>query len=103
MEFNSHKAGKVTSLVNLNEEPEPVVNLKNSSNQIKTSKIKLLIKETLYNSKFKTNTIEKIKEIYEASCFKMDPIFVLEFDRKTYYEELNKKKQLQTETNNSND
>jgi hypothetical protein len=54
-------------------------------------------------SKFKTNTIEKIKEIYEASCFKMDPIFVLEFDKKKYYEELNKKKQLQTETNNSND
>ena len=23
---------------------------------------------------------KKIKEIYEASCFKMDPIFVLEFD-----------------------
>ncbi len=25
---------------------------------------------------------KKIKEIYEASCFKMDPIFVLEFDKK---------------------
>jgi hypothetical protein len=33
----------------------------------------------------------------------MDPIFVLEFGKKKYYEELNKKKQLQTETNNSND
>ena len=37
-------------------------------------------------------TKEKIKEIQEASYFKMDPIFVLEFDKKKYYEELNKKK-----------
>jgi hypothetical protein len=25
---------------------------------------------------------KKIKEVYEAWCFKMDPIFVLEFDKK---------------------
>jgi hypothetical protein len=46
----------------------------------------------------------KIKEIYEASCFKMGPIFVLEFDKIKYYETLNKQKILmQNETNNSND
>jgi hypothetical protein len=45
-------------------------------------------------SPFKTNTNEKIKEIYEAFCFKMDPIFVLEFD---------KKKLSQNQTNNLND
>ena len=47
---------------------------------------------------------KKIKEIYEASCFKMDPIFVLEFDKKKYYESLNEQKIIiQNETNNSND
>jgi hypothetical protein len=34
------------------------------------------------NSKFKIDMKIKIKEIYEASCFKMDPIFELEFDKK---------------------
>ena len=33
-------------------------------------------------SQFKTNFKEKIKEIYDASCFKMDPVFVLELDKK---------------------
>ena len=34
----------------------------------------------------------------------MDPIFVLEFDKKKYYETLNEQKKLmQNETNNSND
>jgi hypothetical protein len=42
---------------------------------------------------------KKIKEVYEAWCFKMDPIFVLEFDKT-----LNEQKVLmQNETNNSND
>jgi hypothetical protein len=55
-------------------------------------------------SKFKIDMKIKIKEIYEASCFKMDPIFVLEFDKKKYYETLNEQKILmQNETNNSND
>jgi hypothetical protein len=55
-------------------------------------------------SQFKINTKKKIKEIYEASCFKMDPIFVLEFDKKKYYESLNEQKiTIQNETNNSND
>jgi hypothetical protein len=55
-------------------------------------------------SRFKIDMKKKIKEIYEASCFKMDPIFVLEFDKKKYYETLNEQKKLmQNETNNSND
>jgi len=55
-------------------------------------------------SQFKIDMKKKIKEIYEASCFKMDPIFVLEFDKKKYYETLNEQKKLmQNETNNSND
>jgi hypothetical protein len=55
-------------------------------------------------SKFKIDMKIKIKEIYGASCFKMDPIFVLEFDKKKYYETLNEQKILmQNETNNSND
>ena len=55
-------------------------------------------------SQFKIDTKKKIKEIYEASCFKMDPIFVLEFDKKKYYELLNEQKiAIQNEANNSND
>ena len=51
-----------------------------------------------------SNQNKKIKEIYEASCFKMDPIFVLEFDKKKYYELLNEQKiAIQNEANNSND
>ena len=47
---------------------------------------------------------KKIKEFFEASCFKMDPIFVLEFDKKKYYESFNEQKIiLQNEANNSND
>ena len=40
--------------------------------------------------------------IYESSCFKMDTIFSLEFDRKKYYEDLKEKAQ-QEQTNNTND
>jgi hypothetical protein len=55
-------------------------------------------------SRFKIDMKKKIKEIYEASCFKMDPIFVLKFDKKKYYETLNEQKKLmQNEKNNSND
>jgi hypothetical protein len=55
-------------------------------------------------SQLKIDTKKKIKEIYEASCFKMDPIFVLEFDKKKYYESLNEQKiTIQNKTNNSND
>ena len=55
-------------------------------------------------SQFKIDMKKKIKEIYEASCFKMDPIFVLEFDKKKYYELLNEQKiAIQNEANNSND
>jgi hypothetical protein len=56
------------------------------------------------HSQFKIDTKKKIKEIYEASCLKMDPIFVLKFDKKKYYESLNEQKiTIQNETNNSND
>jgi hypothetical protein len=44
-----------------------------------------------------------IENIYEASCFKMDPVYVLEFDKKKYYEDINKKKEIQIISNNSND
>jgi hypothetical protein len=55
-------------------------------------------------SRFKIDMKKKIKEIYEASCFKMDPIFVLEFEKKKKFETLNEQKKLmQNETNNSND
>ena len=40
-------------------------------------------------SQFKIDMKKKIKEINEASCFKMDPIFVLEFDEKKNFESLN--------------
>ena len=73
----------------------PTLNLFNTKN--------LQITHCKY-SQFKIDMKKKIKEIYEASCFKMDPIFVLEFDKKKYYETLNEqKKLLQNETNNSND
>ena len=44
---------------------------------------------------------EKIKEIYEASCFKMDPVFVLAFDKNKYYDDLNKQKLILKQTNYS--
>ena len=46
-----------------------------------------------------------IEIIYEESCFKMDPIFQLEFDRKKYVDEQIKIALLkkQNETNNTND
>ena len=37
---------------------------------------------------FKLNMKKNIEMIYESSCFKMDTIFSLEFDRKKYYEDL---------------
>ena len=45
---------------------------------------------------------KNIEAIYESSCFKMDSIFSLEFDKKKYYEDL-KKKLIQEQTNNTND
>ena len=45
---------------------------------------------------------KNIETIYESSCFKMDTIFSLEFDRKKYYEDLKEKAQ-QEQTNNTND
>jgi len=45
---------------------------------------------------------KNIESIYENSCFKMDPIFFLEFDKKKYYKDL-KQKLLQKQTNNTND
>jgi len=53
-------------------------------------------------SEFKTNMKKNIEAIYENSCFKMDLIFSLEFDKKKYYENL-KQKSIQEHTNNSND
>jgi hypothetical protein len=40
---------------------------------------------------------KNIETIYESSCFKMDTIFSLEYDRKKYYEDLKEKEQ----TNNT--
>ena len=51
---------------------------------------------------FKLNMKKNIEMIYESSCFKMDTIFSLEFDRKKYYEDLKEKAQ-QEQTNNNND
>ena len=51
---------------------------------------------------FKLNMKKNIERIYESSCFKMDTIFSLEFDRKKYYEDLKEKAQ-QEQTNNTND
>ena len=48
------------------------------------------------------NMKKNIEMIYESSCFKMDTIFSLEFDRKKYYEDLKEKAQ-QEQTNNTND
>jgi hypothetical protein len=45
---------------------------------------------------------KNIEMIYESSCFKMDTIFSLEFDRNKYYEDLKEKAQ-QEQTNNTND
>lgn len=53
-------------------------------------------------SEYKTNMKKNIEAIYESSCFKMDSIFSLEFDKKKYYEDL-KKKLIQDQTNNTND
>jgi hypothetical protein len=53
-------------------------------------------------NEFKLNMKKNIEMIYESSCFKMDTIFSLEFDRKKYYEDLKEKAQ-QEQTNNTND
>jgi hypothetical protein len=53
-------------------------------------------------NEFKTNMKKNIEAIYESSCFKMDTIFSLEFDKKKYYEDLKEKSQLE-QTNNTND
>ena len=41
-------------------------------------------------SEFKTNMKKNIESIYENSCFKMDPIFCLEFDKKNILKISNK-------------
>jgi hypothetical protein len=51
-------------------------------------------------NEFKTNMKKNLETIYESSCFKMDPIFSLEFDRKKYNEDLKEKAQ-QEQTNNT--
>ena len=53
-------------------------------------------------NEFKSNMKKNIETIYESSCFKMDSIFSLEFDKKKYYEDL-KQKTIQNMTNNTND
>jgi hypothetical protein len=53
-------------------------------------------------NEFKLNMKKNIEMIYESSCFKMDTIFSLEFDRNKYYEDLKEKAQ-QEQTNNTND
>ena len=45
---------------------------------------------------------KNIEAICETSCFKMDSIFSLEFDKKKYYEDL-KQKSIQEHTNYSNE
>ena len=62
----------------------------------------LIINECKKNE-FKNHMKRNIENIYEASCFKMDPVYVLEFDKKKYYEDINKKKEIQIISNNSND
>ena len=66
-----------------------------------TKKKDLLITNCKTNE-FKTNMKKNIEAIYESSCFKMDTIFSLEFDKKKYYEDLKEKSQLE-QTNNTND
>ena len=53
-------------------------------------------------NEFKTNMKKNIKATYESSCFKMDTIFSLEFDKKKYYDDLKEKSQ-QEQTNSTND
>jgi hypothetical protein len=62
----------------------------------------LIINECKKNE-FKNHMKRNIENIYEASCFKMDPVYVLEFDNKKYYEDINKKKEIQIISNISND
>jgi hypothetical protein len=66
-------------------------------------KKKNIIIKNCKTSEFKTYIKKKIKNIYENSCFKMDTIYFLEFDKEKYYEELNRQKLIQQQTFNSND
>ena len=76
-----------------------IIKTVNTFTKNKTKILKCKVKE------FKINMKNNIEIIYEESCFKMDPIFQLEFDRKKYVDEQIKIALLkkQNETNNTND
>ena len=76
-----------------------IIKTVNTFTKNKTKILKCKVKE------FKINMKNNIVIIYEESCFKMDPIFQLEFDRKKYVDEQIKIALLkkQNETNNTND